>query len=57
MRKSYKMLRELNPWLNNDKIVNKANKSYTVRIPAKEGISLKAILKNENKSTAVVTRQ
>ena len=54
---SYKMLRELNPWLNNDKILNKANKSYTVRIPTKDGLSLKAIMKDENKSTAVVTRQ
>ncbi len=53
---SYKMLRELNPWLNNDKIANKGNKNYTVRLPAQEGTSLKAILKKDNKSTTVVHR-
>lgn len=34
---SYKMLRELNPWLQTDKLVNKSNKTYEVKIPTKEG--------------------
>lgn len=54
---SYKMLRDMNPWILNDKFVNKANKSYTVRIPIQNGTSLKTILTDENKSTAIVTRQ
>lgn len=53
---TYKMLRELNPWLNNDKIANKSNKTYKVRIPAKEGVSLKNILKDEDKATTMVGR-
>lgn len=54
---TYKMLRELNPWLNNDKIVNKSGKTYTIRIPKQNGISLKNILSDEDRSTAIVTRQ
>ena len=34
---TYKMLRELNPWFNNDKIANKSNKTYTVKIPVRNG--------------------
>lgn len=34
---TYKMLREMNPWLQTDKLVNKANKTYTVKLPTAEG--------------------
>ena len=30
---SYKALRDLNPWICTDKLINKANKSYTVCLP------------------------
>ena len=53
---TYKMLRELNPWLNNDKIVNKAGKTYTVRIPIANGTSLKKTLSDEYKQTTLVSR-
>ena len=53
---TYKMLRELNPWLNNDKIVNKAGKTYTVRIPIANGTSLTKILSDEYKQTTLVSR-
>jgi hypothetical protein len=32
---SYKMLRTLNPWITTDQLRNKANRTYTVRIPLK----------------------
>ncbi|MBQ2508842.1 MAG: lytic transglycosylase domain-containing protein [Bacteroidales bacterium] len=51
---TYKMLRDLNPWLQTDKLVNKANKSYTVKIPKKGGTLQRNIQKDHN--TALVTR-
>lgn len=51
---TYKMLRELNPWLVNDKVQNKNNKTYTVKLPIENGTSLKAIVKK--KDTSLVTR-
>ncbi|MBQ9473642.1 MAG: lytic transglycosylase domain-containing protein [Bacteroidales bacterium] len=33
---SYKALRDLNPWLCTDKLVNRSNKSYTVNLPAQD---------------------
>lgn len=53
---TYKMLRELNPWITTDKLVNKAKKSYTVKLPAENGTSLKHILSNKDKSTDFITR-
>lgn len=35
---SYKMLRELNPWLQTDKLANKGNKTYKVKLPAKDAL-------------------
>lgn len=51
---TYKMLRELNPWLVNDKVINKSNNTYTVKIPIENGTSLKTIVKK--KDTSLVTR-
>lgn len=34
---TYKMLRELNPWFDSDVIPNKANKTYSVKIPVADG--------------------
>lgn len=51
---TYKMLRELNPWFNNDKIANKSNKTYTVKIPVRNGTKTSSIQKD--RSASMVTR-
>lgn len=51
---TYKMLRELNPWLQTDKLVNKTNKTYTVKIPKKGGTLQRNIQKDRN--TALINR-
>ncbi|MCF0212160.1 MAG: transglycosylase SLT domain-containing protein [Bacteroidales bacterium] len=51
---TYKVLRELNPWLVNDKVVNKANKTYTVHLPIENGIKMSTIRKK--KDNTLVTR-
>ena len=40
---SYKMLRELNPWLINETIKNKADRTYTVKLPVKKGTEMSTI--------------
>lgn len=51
---TYKMLRELNPWFNNDKIANKSNKTYTVKIPVRNGTKTSSVQKD--RSASMVTR-
>lgn len=51
---TYKLLRDFNPWLTSDKLTNKGNKSYTVKLPAKDGIRLSQILTDKDKSTDYV---
>ncbi len=51
---TYKMFRELNPWITTEKLVNKANKSYTVQLPADEGTSLKKIRTERDKGTEYI---
>lgn len=51
---SYKMLRTLNPWLQTDKLKNKANKSYQVEIPTDKGL-LHKHLTNGKKDTRLIT--
>lgn len=51
---TYKMLRELNPWLNNDKIANKQGKTYTVKLPVADGTKQKTVQKQ--RSAEMVTR-
>ena len=53
---TYKMLRELNPWLTTDKLTNKANKSYTVKLPVANGTSLRAIRTERDKGTEFITK-
>ncbi len=53
---TYKMLRELNPWLTTDKLTNKANHTYTVKLPAENGTSLSHIRTAKDKSTKMITR-
>ncbi len=51
---SYKMLRTLNPWLQTDKLKNKANKSYQVKLPTDKGL-LHKHLTSGKKDTRLIT--
>ena len=51
---SYKMLRELNPWLINETIKNKADKTYTIKLPIKKGTEMTTI--RPNSSNELVTK-
>lgn len=50
---SYKMLRTMNPWLQTDKLKNKAGKSYKVRIPTKKGTEYSTITKGKHDTTVI----
>ena len=50
---SYKMLRNLNPWITTDNLKNKAGKSYTVQIPAKKGTEYNTIVKGKHDTTVI----
>ena len=47
---SYKVLRDLNPWITTDKLTNKSNKSYTIKLPSEKGILLSRILTEKDRS-------
>lgn len=51
---TYKMLRELNPWLQTDNLKNKAGKTYAVRLPVENGTLQKTISKG-HKDTRFIT--
>lgn len=51
---TYKMLRELNPWLQTDKLVNKANHTYQVKLPVKDGTKYSVVQKQHSRD--LVTR-
>lgn len=51
---TYKMLRTLNPWLQTDNLKNKANKSYTVKLPVANGTSQRTLTKGA-KDTHFIT--
>lgn len=51
---TYKMLRELNPWIQTDNLKNKANKSYTVALPVEDG-TLQQKLTKGHKNTRMIT--
>ncbi len=53
---TYKLLRELNPWLTSDKLTNKGKKSYTIKLPVENGTKLSHILTDKDKSTEFITR-
>lgn len=42
---TYKMLRELNPWIQTDNLKNKAGKTYAVRLPVENGTKMKTLTK------------
>ena len=50
---SYKMLRELNPWLQTDKLVNKQNRTYKVALPAPSHGGLSRLLHPDQGSAIV----
>ena len=50
---SYKMLRTMNPWLQTDKLKNKADKTYKVRIPTKKGTEYTTITKGKRDTTVI----
>jgi hypothetical protein len=54
---TYKMLREMNPWIITNKLTNKANKTYTVRLPIENGTLLKNIRKDKDKQSTLVRFQ
>ena len=53
---SYKVFRELNPWITTEKLTNKANRSYTVKLPVEGGLSLKKIRTDRDKGTSYITK-
>lgn len=53
---SYKVFRELNPWITTEKLTNRANKSYTVKLPAESGISISKIRSSKDKSTEYISK-
>lgn len=53
---SYKMLREFNPWIMTDKLTNKANKTYRLKLPVADGTLLRNIITERDTSKAFITR-
>ena len=51
---TYKMLRDLNPWIQTDNLKNKANRSYTVVLPTEDGTLQKTLTKG-HKNTRMLT--
>lgn len=52
---SYKVFRELNPWITTEKLTNKTNKSYTVKLPIPDGLSLRKIRTDRDKGSDFIT--
>ncbi len=50
---TYKMLREMNPWLTTDTLKNKAGKTYTVRIPTKKGTEYNTIVRGKHDTDVI----
>lgn len=53
---TYKMLRELNPWLTTTKLTNKNNKTYKVKLPVENGTYRKVIQSDSQRSAKLVER-
>ena len=53
---NYKVLRTLNPWLLTSTLTNKANKTYTVKIPDTDGTSFSKMQKKDDKKTDYITK-
>ena len=50
---TYKMLRTYNPWLTTDKLKNKADKTYKVKIPTKKGTEYNTITRGRHDTTVI----
>ena len=50
---SYKMLRELNPWLINEKIKNKEGRTFTIKLPIKKGTEMSTLRQGDSSSDLV----
>lgn len=50
---TYKMLRTMNQWLTTDKLKNKADKTYKVRIPTKKGTEYNTIVRGKHDTTVI----
>ncbi len=50
---TYKMLRTYNPWITTDKLKNKADKTYKVRIPTKKGTEYNTITRGKHDPTVI----
>lgn len=53
---SYKLFRELNPWITTEKLINKAGKSYTVKLPTADALSLRKLRTDRDKGTNFITK-
>lgn len=53
---TYKVLRTLNPWLISPTLTNKANRTYTVKVPDSNGVSFSKMQKSEDKKTDFITK-
>ena len=51
-----KVLRNLNPWITTNTLTNKANKTYTVKIPSSNGMCFSKMQKNDDKKTDFITK-
>ena len=52
---SYKLFRELNPWITTEKLTNKTGKSYSVKLPVKNGTELMHIRSDRDKGSNFIT--
>lgn len=50
---TYKVLRQLNPWLTSSTLRNKAGKTYKVKIPVKKGTEYNTIVKGKHDTTVL----
>lgn len=45
---NYKMLREFNPWLQTEKLTNKNNRTYVVKLPTRDGLSVRKMRRKQS---------
>lgn len=50
---SYKLLREMNPWITTDTLKNKTGKTYAVRIPTKKGTEYNTIVRGKHDDSVI----
>lgn len=50
---NYKLLRIMNPWITTDKLKNKADKTYKVRVPTKKGTEYNTIVKGKHDTSLI----